>query len=106
MERRHYAISLEQAAQDSPALARLTERVRTSSDCLIAIRPLLPPTLRTLVQAGPFDEGVWHLLTPSNAAAAKIRQFVPTILLRLQDKGLPVKEVRIKVHVTGRGSPT
>lgn len=99
MERRHFAISLEQAALDSPALARLTERVRTSSDCLVAIRPMLPPALRTLVQAGPFDEGVWHLLAPSNAAAAKLRQFVPTVLARLQDKGLPVKEVRVKVHL-------
>ncbi len=102
MERRHYAITLEQAAHDSPALARLTERVRTSSDCLAAIRPMLPPTLRTLVQAGPFDEGAWHLLTPSNAAAAKIRQFVPAILARLQEKGLPVKEVRVKVHLPTR----
>lgn len=102
MERRHYAITLEQAACDSPALARLTERVRTSSDCLIAIRPMLPLALRSLVQAGPFDEGAWHLLTPSNAAAAKIRQFVPAILARLQEKGLPVKEVRIKVHLPTR----
>lgn len=99
MERRHFAISLEQAAQDSPALARLTERVRLSSDCLATVRPMLPPSLRTLVQAGPFDEGVWHLLTPSNAAAAKIRQFVPAIVARLQDNGLPVKEVRVKVNL-------
>lgn len=99
MERRHFAISLEQAAQDSPALARLTERVRLSSDCLATVRPMLPPSLRTLVQAGPFDEGVWHLLTPSNAAAAKIRQFVPAIVAKLQDKGLPVKEVRVKVNL-------
>ncbi|MEY5028282.1 MAG: hypothetical protein RLZ63_597 [Pseudomonadota bacterium] len=104
MERRHFAISLEQAAQDSPALARLTERVRVSSDCLVAIRPMLPPALRTLVQAGPFDEGVWHLLTPSNAAAAKIRQFVPAIVARLQDKGLPVQEVRIKVNPNAQAS--
>jgi len=102
MDRRHFPISLEQAAQDSPALARLTERVRLSSDCLATVRPMLPPTLRTLVQAGPFDEGAWHLLTPSNAAAAKLRQFVPAILAKLQAKGLPVKEVRIKVHVPAR----
>ena len=99
MERRHFAISLEQAAQDSPALARLTERVRLSSDCLATVRPMLPPTLRTLVQAGPFDEGVWHLLTPSNAAAAKIKQLSPAILQLLQQKGLPVSKLLIKVSV-------
>lgn len=104
MERRHYAISLEQAAQDSPTLAKLTERVRLSSDCLVAIRPMLPPTLRTLVQAGPIDEGVWHLLTPSNAAAAKIRQFAPAMVSMLQAKDLPIKEVRIKVNPSAQVS--
>jgi hypothetical protein len=47
---------------------------------------------------------VWHLLTPSNAAAAKIRQFAPAMVSMLQAKDLPIKEVRIKVNPSAQVS--
>lgn len=97
-QRRHYAIPLHQAAEESPALARLTDRVRASSARLAAIRPLLPAPLRTAVQAGPIDEGQWCLLVSSNAVAAKLRQFVPTLQMHLQAQGLAVSGIRIKVQ--------
>ena len=97
-QRRHHAIPLHQAAGESPTLARLVDRVHASSQRLQAIRPLLPVPLRTAVQAGPIDEGQWCLLASSNAVAAKLRQFVPTLQMHLEKHGLPVTGIRIKVQ--------
>ena len=97
-QRRHYAIPLHQAAEESPTLARLADRVRASSSRLAAIRPLLPAPLRSAVQAGPIDEGQWCLLVSSNAVAAKLRQFVPALQMHLEAQGLGVSGIRIKVQ--------
>ena len=97
-QRRHYAIPLHQAAEESPTLARLADRVRASSSRLAAIRPLLPGPLRSAVQAGPIDEGQWCLLVNSNAVAAKLRQFVPALQMHLEAQGLAVSGIRIKVQ--------
>ena len=97
-QRRHYAIPLHQAAQESPALARLVDRVQASSQRMAVIRPLLPTALRTSVQAGPIEEGQWCLLVSSNAVAAKLRQFLPSLQMHLEAKGLAVTGIRIKVQ--------
>ena len=72
MNRRHYAISLQQASEDSPTLAKLAALTRESSERLQAIELLIPAALRCTVQAGPIDGTSWCLLVKSNAAAAKI----------------------------------
>jgi hypothetical protein len=97
MQRRHQTIPLQQAAQESPTFARLSELVRASSDRLQAIRVLLPAPLRASVQAGPLDEGCWCLLVSSNAVAAKLRQLLPALEAHLSQKGLAVTSIRIKV---------
>jgi hypothetical protein len=98
MQRRHQAIPLQQAAQESPTFARLSELIRASSDRLQAIRTLLPAPLRASVQAGPIEDGCWCLLVSSNAVAAKLRQLVPALQAHLSQKGLPVTSIRIKVQ--------
>jgi hypothetical protein len=98
MLRRHQAIPLQEAAQQSPGLALLMGRVKESSERLQAIRSLLPASLRASVQAGPIEEGNWCLLVSSNAVAAKLRQLVPTLQSQLQNKGLGVSAIRIKVQ--------
>jgi len=98
MQRRHQAIPLHQAAQESPTLARLSDLVRTSSACLQAIAPLLPAPLRASVQAGPIEDGCWCLLVSSNAVAAKLRQLAPALQTHLSQQGLGVSSVRIKVQ--------
>ena len=97
-ERRHQAIPLHQAAQESPTLARLVDRVRASSSRLEAIRPLLPAPLRASIQAGPIEDGQWCLLASSNAVAAKLRQLLPDLQQHLLAKGLPVTGIRIRVQ--------
>ena len=98
MTRRHQAIPLQQAAQESPALSLLMGRVRESSERLLAIRSLLPAPLRASVQAGPIEEGCWCLLVGSNAVAAKLRQMLPALQAHLSSKGLGVSSIRLKVQ--------
>lgn len=102
-QRRHYAIPLLQAAQESPTLASLVDRMRASSQRLQAVRSLLPAPLRASVQAGPLEDGQWCLLASSNAVAAKLRQFVPALQLHLEKQGLSVAGIRIKVQQSRSG---
>ena len=96
-QRRHYAIPLHQAAQESPSLARLVDRVQASSQRLQAIRSVLPGPLRASVQAGPLEDGQWCLLVSSNAVAAKLRQTLPALCAHLRTKGWEVNTIRVKV---------
>ena len=98
MQRRHHAIPLQQAAQESPTFALLANRIQASTQRMQTIRSLLPAPLRTSVQAGPIEDGQWCLLVSSNAVAAKLRQFVPALQAHLQSKGMPVNAIRIKVQ--------
>ncbi|MEO7400548.1 MAG: hypothetical protein ABIV07_07240 [Polaromonas sp.] len=95
--RLHQALSVHQAAGNSPSLARLTELVKESNDRLKAIESLLPETLRHAVKAGPIDEKSWCLLVNGNAAAAKTRQLIPLIQARLSREGWRVISIRLKI---------
>jgi hypothetical protein len=103
MNRRHHSVTLQQATQDSPTLARLTELARDSSARLKAIEPLIPVSLRPAIQAGPIDGPVWCLIVSSNAVAAKLRQFLPTLEAQLRTKGWEVTSIRLKVQIARPG---
>ncbi len=98
MQRRHQAIPLQQAAQESPTLSLLMGRVRESASRLTAIHSVLPAPLRASVQAGPIEDGCWCLLVNSNAVAAKVRQLVPALQAHLNNQGLSVNSIRLKVQ--------
>ncbi|MBP3981623.1 MAG: hypothetical protein KKG12_07240 [Gammaproteobacteria bacterium] len=98
MNRRHYAITLQQASEDSPTLARLAALTRDSSERFQAIELLIPAALRSAVQAGPIDGNSWCLLVKSNAAAAKIRQLLPALQAHLRSLGWDVNSIRLKIQ--------
>ncbi|WP_341907698.1 hypothetical protein [Polaromonas sp. YR568] len=91
------ALTVRQAAEQSPSLARLTDLVRESSDRLQAVQSLIPETLRASVKAGPIDNDSWCLLVSGNAAAAKLRQILPLLQARLQREGWKVNSIRLKI---------
>ena len=97
--RRHCAITLEQASQQSPMLAQLASLSRDSSARLRAVQPLIPPLLHSCIQAGPIDGATWCLLVSSNAAAAKVRQLLPALSAHLRTQGWDVQSIRLKVQV-------
>lgn len=96
---------MQQAVQSAPTLARLSELAAQSAACLAVIRPLLPPALRGVVQAGGLEQpsGVWCLLVPHAAAAAKLRQLTPALLLALAAHASGVQSIRIKIVQRGLG---
>lgn len=96
--RRHHAITLQQAAEDSPALARLAALARESSQRLESVRGQLPPGLQAAVKAGPLEGGSWCLLVRGNAAAAKLRQLLPALVAQLRSQGCSVDQIRIRVQ--------
>lgn len=98
MNRRHYAITLQQASEGSPTLAKLVALTRDSSERLQAVEMLIPAALRSTVQAGPIDGTSWCLLVKSNAAAAKIRQLLPAMEAQLRSRGWEVNSIRLKIQ--------
>ncbi len=91
------ALTLQQAVAQAPTLARLSELVAESAARMAIVRPLLPPALRPLVQAGAPDTEGWTLLVPHNAAAAKLRQLVPALEAALSAAGHSVAAIRVRV---------
>lgn len=103
--RRLHPVTLQQAAEDSPTLARLTQLARESGEQLKAVESLIPLSLRPAIKPGPLDGPSWCLLVDGNAAAAKLRQVIPALLNRLRDRGSQVTSIRIKVQTPAAGRP-
>ncbi|MDO5288580.1 MAG: DciA family protein [Pseudomonadota bacterium] len=101
--RHHQALSLQQAVQSAPTLARLSQIAEQSGACLAVIQPLLPPALRGVVRAGALEQlsGNWCLLVPHAAAAAKLRQLTPALLQVLARHESGVQSIRIKIVQPG-----
>ena len=91
------AISLQQAVAETPTLAHLSRLATESAARLAVLRPLLPPALRPLVQAGAPEGDAWTLLAPHQAAAAKLRQLAAALQAALAAAGHPVSTLRVKV---------
>lgn len=100
MNRRHYAITLLQASQEAPMLAKLAALTRDSSARLRAVEGLIPPALRTAIQAGPIEGDSWCLLVKNNSAAAKLRQLLPALEAHLRSHGWNVSAIRLKVQTS------
>ncbi len=99
MTRRNHPVTLQQATQDSPTLARLTELSRDSLARLKAVEPMIPAALRPAIKAGPIDGPNWCLIVNSNAAAAKLRQLLPAMEAHLRTKGWEVSSIRLRVQM-------
>jgi hypothetical protein len=99
MTRRNHPLTLLQATQESPTLARLAELSRDSVARLKAVEPMIPAVLRPAIKAGPIDGPNWCLIVNSNAAAAKIRQLLPAMEAHLRTKGWQVSSIRLRVQI-------
>ncbi len=50
------------------------------------------------VTPGPVDDAEWCLLVPNVAMASKLRQLGPLLTQHLQQQGIPLRRLRIKVR--------
>lgn len=80
----------------------LVQRLRASQQRLEAVAEVLPPALAGQLRPGPLDDGTWTLLVPSGGAASKLRQCIPLIEQRMQERGWPVVSIRVKVGSRSR----
>lgn len=90
-------VAIAGALAESPALARLSERLRESQARYATALPCLPIALRPHVVPGPVDERGWCLLADSAAIAAKLRQLLPDVSACLAQAGWPALKLRIRV---------
>jgi hypothetical protein len=97
MNRRHYPVPFQQAAEESPTLARLSQLARESGERLKAIESSLPVAMRPSIRPGPIEGTTWCLLVDSNSAAAKLRQLAPVLQQKLSSLGWEVSVIRLKV---------
>ena len=98
--RKHRSVTVLQATQDSPTLARLADLAIDSSARLKAIQSLIPASLRPAIQAGPIEGLSWSLILDNAAVAAKLRQLLPALQAHLQTKGWEINSIRLKVQMS------
>ena len=96
-QRRHFAVTVEQAASEAPTLASLVALTRESATRFKLVEPLIPPMLRASIKPGPIDGDQWCLLVANNACAAKMKQLLPAMAAHLRVKGYPTADIRLKV---------
>lgn len=89
--------TVEQIVDSAPGLAQFSAIARDAQNRLKAIAPLLPASLRPLVQSGGVESDAWCLLVPNSAVAAKLRQTLPALCAHLRSKGWDVNTIRVKV---------
>ena len=100
MTNRVRSVTLLQATQESPMLAKLSGLAKESGARLRAIESLIPPNLRASIKPGPIDGANWCLILDNNATAAKIRQLLPALQAHLRVKGWEVNAIRLKVQIS------
>ena len=100
MTRKPRSVTVLEATQDSPTLARLAELAVDSSARLKAIQSLIPASLRPAIQAGPIEGLSWCLILDNAAVAAKLRQLLPALQAHLQSKGWEINSIRLKVQMS------
>jgi hypothetical protein len=81
----------------SEPLTGLLQRMRASKARLETLVPLFPPGLADGVRAGPLDDSAWVLLVSNAAAAAKLRQMLPSLEAALHERGWHALPIKIKV---------
>jgi len=91
------AQSVTQILDDATSLSQLQALARNGQNRLQAILPLLPVSMRGLVQSGGVEGESWCILVPNSAMAAKLRQFLPSLCAHLRTKGWNVQTITVKV---------
>lgn len=96
------ATPLAEALGRDNVLIDLQRRIEESTRRLQRVQERLPPALRAQLRAGPLDETGWTLLVPSNAVAAKLRQWLPEIEAALREAGWHLSPIRIRIQPNAR----
>jgi Dna[CI] antecedent, DciA len=99
------ALTVMQAVDGAPTLARLAAMAHQSQEWLVAVSHILPSALRSGILAGPIEDKVWCLIAKSSAVAAKLRQLSPALCAHLRTQGCEITAIRIKVQMGHYSQP-
>ena len=89
--------SVAEALQGHETLGALLGRWRIAQQCMQASRPVMGAALSTALRPGPIEDGCWVILADNGTAASKARQLLPRVSAVLQQAGMPVSEVKVRV---------
>lgn len=95
--RRNQYVSLSQAASEAPILAQLFKQAKQSQMMLTQISGLVPPGMRSIIQAGALENQEWCLMVPNSSVAAKLRQLTPALCAHLRTKGHDIQSIRVRI---------
>ena len=89
--------SVTQVIDNATSLSQLQALARDGQNRLHAIQPLLPASMRGLVQSGGVEDASWCILVPNSAIGAKLRQLLPALCAHLRTHGWNVQSIQVKV---------
>jgi hypothetical protein len=92
-----HTLTLASALESSEPLARLSQRMRDSSQRFQSIQTALPASLAGQLKPGPIDANGWTLLAANSAVAAKLRQLVPDLQSALSAAGHSNVPIRVRI---------
>lgn len=87
-----------QALAGAVPLISLMQRLEASNRCFEVVRSFLPGPLANYVRPGPIDDEGWTLLAANSAVSAKLRQLQPRLIEVLQQHGIKVMAIRVRVQ--------
>ena len=81
-----------------PGLSRLTAQALRLLACQRTLRSLLPPALAAQCHVGLWQDGRLVLHVPSGTHAAQLKQRLTTLTTQLQQRGVEVTAISIRVQ--------
>ncbi len=88
-----------------PELQALRGELRQLADLQSTLADALPENLAACTNVALVKAGELVLVSDNAAAAAKLRQMAPRILIVLQNRGFKINGIRLKVQVSVRDNP-
>jgi hypothetical protein len=77
----------------------LARRAQQAAILQQAYREIAPPALLPMSRVGALSAGRLTLFADSGSVAAKLKQVSPNLLLKLQERGLEVNLIEVRVQV-------
>lgn len=91
------ALAVSEAMAQNATLGGLLADWRRSAQCMEVARAVLDTGLAGLLKPGPYQDGLWVMLADHGQAAAKVRHCLPRVTAALQQAGLGVRDVQVRV---------
>ena len=90
---------------NQPELSALQERTRSTQVAQTLWASVAPENLAQFSHASSLKNGQFNIVAHNNAVAAKIKLFIPSLLIQLEKRECEVTAIRVKVQVKSTPVP-